>query len=382
MKKLLPILLFPLLSGPVFSQTRLRIQENVRLQPDSVTFTQLVTSLDYFLSNLHQPAELTKNLDAKVQLATKALLDELSDVSVSLKYKDSSFFMPYLTSVVRADSISWLVGISYLGVTNKTPILRAQVELLASKKNGRIVLQSPISYYTARWQHYKTGNLEIYSNHPIPKTDAEVFKKNIASYDQRLKVTLPPTTFYLANGLPDALKILGLPYHTQYATSYRGAFSAFNDKAILNIDGLPDYFHNGYAHDLWHDRRSYVVKEKEVYRAMDEGCAYLYAGTWGISWKEVVKAFKDDLARHPGYNLLELFDKKYKFGDIKNSPLNATFVMHALIVKSIEQKKGFESVATLLRTGNVDNYFKALEPIAGINRTNFNEQLGKLLEQE
>ena len=44
-----------------------------------------------------------------------------------------------------------------------------------------------------------------------------------------------------------------------------------------------------------------------INRPVDEGCAYLYGGSWGYTWEEVLTRFKNYLAANPNADWLTLY---------------------------------------------------------------------------
>jgi hypothetical protein len=123
-----------------------------------------------------------------------------------------------------------------------------------------------------------------------------------------------------------------------------------------------------------------------INKPVDEGCAYLYGGSWGISWSQILKTFKEKVSSNPNTDWLVLFDgKQLNFGDSKEKHLMADYVVNALIVEKLEKEKGFPAVKELLSCGKYEkgneNYFKALEKLTGINKSNFNESVWALIKK-
>jgi len=137
-------------------------------------------------------------------------------------------------------------------------------------------------------------------------------------------------------------------------------------------------------HDLWHERLHGVFSTTVINRPVDEGCAYLYGGSWGISWGEILRRFKVKLAANSKADWLSLYESFYNFGDSQEKHLIASYVINALLVQKIEREKGFAGVMELLSCGKYkkgnENYFKALDKIAGVNRSNFNDEVWKLVK--
>ena len=138
-------------------------------------------------------------------------------------------------------------------------------------------------------------------------------------------------------------------------------------------------------HDLWHDRLSLVIPRSKVNRPVDEGCSYLYGGSWGFSWIEIFKAFKEQIASNKNTNWLEIKETpiSFKTGDFSNQ---ADYIVNALLVKKIEKEKGFEGVWELLNVGPFEKgnekYYQTLEKLTGITKANYNEKIWELINNE
>jgi len=136
-------------------------------------------------------------------------------------------------------------------------------------------------------------------------------------------------------------------------------------------------------HDLWHDRLHRVVSLEVINRPVDEGCAYLYGGSWGNSWNDVLALFKKYATDHPSADWLNLYIKNEKVAE-SNKPEYIAYAINALIVQKIEKERGFATVLELISCGKRepgdDNYFKALEKISSITKTGFNGAVWELIK--
>lgn len=153
---------------------------------------------------------------------------------------------------------------------------------------------------------------------------------------------------------------------------------------MLYLDGsLTSSFATFDPHDLFHSRLRNVLSSEIINRQVDEGCAYLYGGSWGIRWNDILKEFIEYSEKNPNTDWLTCYvdGKNYVEG---NKPLTIAFAINALIVQKIEKEKGFPTVLELIKCGKKEkgdeNYFKALDKINGINKANFNESVNNLIK--
>ncbi|HNO70642.1 MAG TPA: hypothetical protein PKO16_02600, partial [Bacteroidia bacterium] len=135
-----------------------------------------------------------------------------------------------------------------------------------------------------------------------------------------------------------------------------------------------------------HERLHNVLSTNIINKPVDEGTAYLYGGSWGLSWKEILEKFKVYANANKNADWFVLYNESKNFEEQGKPPLNIDYVINALLVQKIDKEKGFLSVMELLSCGKKEkgneNYFKALETITGINKTNFNENVWTLIKSK
>jgi len=122
-----------------------------------------------------------------------------------------------------------------------------------------------------------------------------------------------------------------------------------------------------------------------VNRPVDEGYAYLYGGSWGFTWKEIFKAFKEQIASNKSTNWTEIKETptSFKTGNYSNQ---ADYIVNALLVKKIERERGFAGVWELLMVGPYEKgnekYYKTLEKLTGITKASYNGKIWELINSE
>ncbi len=127
-------------------------------------------------------------------------------------------------------------------------------------------------------------------------------------------------------------------------------------------------------HDLFHERLGIIKQRSTLYRPVDEGCAYLYGGSWGYTWPQILEAFKNMVAEKKQIDWYDIKEHAmyFKTGEFNNS---ADYIVNALIVQKLEKEKGFEAVWQLLTIGSAEPghaaYYAALEKIMGIQKQQY-----------
>ncbi len=151
------------------------------------------------------------------------------------------------------------------------------------------------------------------------------------------------------------MQLIGVDYKSDYNGLGAGALSTEGAQTIVVVNGAAGGdFHSFDAHDLWHERLHHVVSTRIINKPVDEGCAYLYGGSWGLSWPTILARFREKLAGNAQADWLALYEAGYNFGESQEKHLIAGYVMNALLAERIEREKGFDAVMEWLRCGKYE----------------------------
>lgn len=361
------------------------VGDNILLPRDTTVKQELLTSLNGFLAQTDKPNKENSFVRSEDLLATSALLDEMKDLSMSNKYKDSNFYRPYLTNATRLNDSSFLIQLSYIGVHENNAALRASFTLLATKKEHRFYFNSPLQQNTIAWKMQQINNVKLHYKNSFNEAKANDFFIMVARYDKKLNAPEIPTDFYCADDFHEVLQLIGVDYKSDYNGYAHNSETAEENNQHLNINGVfTSEFLNADPHDTWHERLHKVLSPTIINRPVDEGTAYLYGGSWGLSWQEILNKFKTYAQENPNADWLGLYNESKNFDPKGKYPLNVDFAINALVAQKIEQEHGFPAVIELLSCGKKEkdnaNYFKALEKISGISKQHFNEQIWALIK--
>ncbi|MDR0793155.1 MAG: hypothetical protein LBE82_07585 [Chitinophagaceae bacterium] len=364
----------------------LRINSNIFLPKDSVETASLITALNNFLIAAQQPNEENQFVYAPEKLETFILLDEINGIGKA--GKDNFFYKPYLTNVVPLKDAQYLIQVSYIGIKDSIAFLRASFELIAHKENNSFVVSSPLIRNTKNWKIEKAGNNIFHYQNTINKQKVNEFSKLAASFDAKLKVPDNKVTdYYCTDNIIELQKLIGIDYKVDYNGRTESTFSsAFENRKLIILGNSNATFSNFDPHDLFHDRLSLVISPSKVYKPLNEACAYLYGGSWGISWKDIFKRFKEKVASDKNINWMEVKETPLNFGESQQLHLIADYVVDALIVQKLEKEKGFDAVWKLLTCGKWEkgneDFYKTLEKLTGITKANYNEKIWELINNE
>ncbi len=381
MKKLLILTLLLWFSAAMFGQA-LIIQPQINLPKDSIISQNLILYLTDFL-------ESTKPDNPRIAINNKAvtldLIDEIIGIQKSKKYKDDYFYKPYLQNVIQISDTTYLIQLSYIGVDKETPIVRANIDLLGIVSDANeFTFSSPISIYTATWKKKETNGFTFHYKNKLNNSSVNNYIKTQLLFDNKLGNTNGKVEIYCCSNSVEVLKLLGVSYKLDYNGRNNLSLSyTYGDKTVNVSSNFGDEFNSFDPHDLFHERARKAVPRDKYNHYMVCGCAYVFGGSWGISWQDIKKKFKAEMLNKKNTDWLKLYNERYNFGESAAKHLLVTQFINALIIEKAETEKGFSTVKEFLSSGNFrkdrDNFFNELERITGISEKNFNKEVEKLI---
>ena len=349
---------------------------------DTATRNKLLSSLNELLT--YSGSEPNPYVVNEYALETSILIDELKEIGYSAKYHDSSFYSCRVSNYNKLSDSTGIVQLSFIGTTHDTTLLRALVILNVRQTEKQFLFYVPLKEHTQIWHKTQLDNVTIYYKNNLNKKNAKKYFETIAQYDAKLNAPKVKVTYYCCDHFTEALQLTGIAYKADYAGYVRNSLTAKNNKHHLVVNGAYTSRFNPFdPHDLWHARLHNVVSTTSINRPVDEGTAYLYGGSWGLNWTEILKRFKEYATAHPDADWLVLYNESKNFDPHSKFPLNVDFAINALLVQKIETTRGFPAVLELVCCGkkqeNNSNYFAALEKITGIQQAQFNAAVWELI---
>lgn len=357
------------------------IQSNIRLPQDTALRALLINSLNGFLGQKEMPNKENKFVLKEDLPETSDLLDEMKAIEQNGSAKD--FFKPYLNNVVELDGNHFIIQLSYLGIVESAPVLRASFQLIAKREGTKFDFSSPLKQNTIAWKSKKYNRLTVHYKDTLNSAAAKAYQRQVDFYDARLRAPHLPIEFYYCDDLTEALQLLGVEYKSDYNGSKNNSLSSHENNEVLVLNAGYSDRSRFDPHDLWHERLRLVMKSEVINRPVDEGCAYLYGGSWGYTWQEIIARFKKYASENLNADWLSQYTESKVF-DGKEKPMYVPYVLNALIVQKMEQEKGFPAVLELLGCGKREkgdeNYFNALEKTTGISKADFNTSMAELIK--
>jgi hypothetical protein len=368
---------FTLLGLVAFAQGRAPI--------DSLTKKRLINALNTFLIAKEKPNKENPFVASKDLPAMSALIDEMKGMDKNAKLKDPNYYRANLNNIVDLGHDEYLVQFSYMGLNDKIPLLRASFRLIAKKRDTGFYFSSPLEQHTVAWKSKKMNYITFHFKDTLNTREATAYLKFIDLCNKKLDVKAEPIDFYECNNFPEALQILGVDYKSDYNGIRFDDITSHERNTTLEITGGYTETQLFDRHDMWHDRLHMVIPVDSINRPVDEGCAYLFGGSWGKSWPQVLALFKKYAAEHPKTDWTSQYMDETNFYMDGTKPFKVSYAINALLVEKIDKDKGFAAVKELLACGKREpgdaNYFKALGKIEGITTVNFNQVVGQLIRE-
>ena len=362
------------------------IGKDIQLPKDSIESQTLITDLNKFLIAAQQANEDNPWIFPAEKTETELLTDEMQGMDKS----DSTVFQPHLINVeALSDKISYLVQISYMGVYNETPCLKAIFELVAHKTDDGFLFSSPLTRNTRNWHTETVEYLTFHYQDISAENIISQWSKAVIEYDKKLNVNQPMDVYWCddCNDITCMLRLAGIIYKIDFNSidwqmmnyTVRGKEIAFYTQRMSRQEKLD-------PHDLFHWRANTAIPQEKRNFYMICGCAYIYGGSWGMSWEDIQKMFKLRMSYDKKTDWLKLYFERYNFGESQAKHLLITQFVNALIIQKVEKEQGFPAVVELLSSGNIykdrESFFKILEQVTGINEKNFNKKVAQLVDDD
>jgi hypothetical protein len=363
---------------------RLTVNSEVKLPKDTLESAQLVLALSDFLDAI-QRGDAEKWILPAEKLETELLAGEIKGMDKN----DAMSFTPYLINVeALVDKKTYSVQVSYMGIRDDVPVLRAIFELIAHETENGFRFSSPLLRNTKGWFKKDIDYLTYYYQDTIAENFIEQWSSAMFKYDKKLNNNQPVVTYLCddCNDMTCMLRLVGVNYLMDVnGLNWLSISYAIEDRKFATYPRRLSRQSKVDVHDLFHWRANDVIPREKRNHYMVCGCATLYAGSWGYDWAEIRKMFKERMTYNKKTDWLKLYFEQYNFGESQERPFQITQFINALIIQKVEQEQGFPAVMELFESGNMlkdrENFFRILEKVTGINEKNFNKEVGKLIQK-
>jgi hypothetical protein len=384
--KIIPFLSVLLFTTQLRSQTKVLVSPIVKLPQDSFVRNNLASCLSNYIDLTNGDNKDNAFIAPKHSAHTYDLSDEVKGMCKSAQYKNDFFYKPYLNNVVQKDDSTYYIQISFIGIVDTMATLRASFSLIAHQSTqNQFSFSSPLSENTKYWKSQQVGGIKFYFKDKLNLKQAKSYSTYVANFDKKLGLDIQATEYYCCASATEALRLLGVDFKSTYVGRKTTTMTASSEKFTVVVSSQRADDLSFDPHDLWHSRLYKKASRKTVNRPVDEACAYLYGGSWGISWEDILKTFKNKVAIHKNTDWQALKENPLNFVESKEQELIADYVVNALIIQKLEKEKGFGAVWELLNCGPYekgnDNYYTSLEKLTGISKANYNSAVWQLINK-
>jgi hypothetical protein len=347
------------------------VHHSVSLKRDSLPKQEVLARLGSFLEHLNGYKKDTADTHLQ-QLSTAALAEEMNDSGITWQ----------VINLVRLNDSIYLIKV----LAFKPSGISGSFELIALKRMAGFCIQSPLWWKTRNWKQQYMQGVQFYFASEFNRSKAKQFAQIFRRFNHIMGADYRQILFVCCDDLNEALQMVGVHYKASLAGYKSGSISQKGNACLFIADGNYTSGFKAYdPHDFWH-YCLYKWKPRSTWnKPVDEGCAYLYGGSWGLSWKEILQQFHRFADTTTNNNWLELYEKPFEFTGTKDKPLYVAYVLNALIIQSMQSDHGLTGIRELLASGSGQNgkehYFRILETRTGINRMNFNSRMNDLIDK-
>lgn len=352
------------------------------IDADQNTKDNILKSLDTLFSQIDNGKLDTNSINKGNYKLTIATLTSLKGIENNDKDSIINFYKRQLINLYPISTTEYFISVVYVGHrTNEAPILKTIFNLVAKNENEKFIFSLPISYLTKTWKTKVVGNVTYHFSDNINFERAKLFDKKNISIAKKLNLKPEKFNFYLCDNYQEVLHLLGYEYDLESNGKTRDGYGV-DANTIFSIMHNEDF-----SHDLFHYYSAKVRTNKRNGTA-EEGIAYSWGNTYYtkqngeiVTQRELVLSLKKYLQDNPQTSLIDLFDKKPKIFNDLAKEVSVKSTLSSLICDEIEKKKGIKGIKLLLNCGSGDdNYFKCVDGLVQINRTNFDKEVMKLVE--
>ena len=306
------------------------IPNNIFLPKDSIVKKQLISDLNGFLSQKEKPNNQNTFVLKTELLETSILLDEMKGMEKNPILNVDTFYKAYLTNVLKLNDSSFKIQFAYLGMNERVPSLRANFTIIAQKRGSQFYFHSPLIQNTSNWKNQVIGSTTVYYKSNMNTVKANECFTLTDEFDKKLNVSILPTRFYCCDHFNEALQLMGVDYKSDYNGKSYSSSTAKENNTNLVLNGiLTSDFTPFDPHDLWHSRLHQVLSTSIINKPVDEGTAYLYGGSWGLTWQEILTKFKIYAASNADADWIVLYNESKNFDEKAKYPLNVDMVINA-----------------------------------------------------
>ncbi len=363
-------------------QTTFSKPSYLTIDADSTIKENILKSLDNLFLQLDNEKLDTTLIDGVNRKLSIEILSSLKGTEDSEKDSTKNFYKRQLINLFPITKTEYFISIAYIGSKiGSPPILKTVFNFIAKNDQGKFVFSIPTNYLTKSWKTKKVGNIMYHFVDNINIKNAKIFDIKNKTIATKFGLKPKQLDFYLCDNYQDVLRLMGYEYDAESNGKTKSGYGVVAN-TIFSVMHNEDF-----SHDLFHFYSAKIRGSARNWYA-EEGFAYCWGNAYWtkttgetITQDELVIKLKQYVNATPQISLLILFDEQPKVFEYLSEEIGLKKIFASLICKEVEQKRGIEGVKELLNCGSgADKFFKATDRLVGVNRTNFNTEVMKLLE--
>jgi hypothetical protein len=350
---------------------------------DSLTKNQIFVQLDTLFVQINEN-RLDKILIGKDPTDFNPLK---SFFKIEDNKKDSipNFYKKQLINIYPISRNEFWLSIAFIGQKDgEIPILKSIINLIATKSDKNVVFAIPTKYLTKSWKLSIIGNITYYHRGKLNLIRAKKFNAKNTLIAQKLGQKPEKLNFYMCNNYQEILQLLGYEYELESNGKTRDGYGVDGNTVFSTMNN------EDFSHDVFHYYTGKFRQQIPANGIVEEGIAYSWGNAYYtnknngemIEQKELVQILKKYLQNNPSVNLFELFIRNTKIYNNLANEISVKSTISSLICDEVERKKGIEGLRLLIKCGKgSDSFFKAIDDLISLNKTNFNNELKRLITQ-
>ncbi len=264
------------------------------------------------------------------------------------------------------------------------PAIKMIVNLVAQDHDGSVEFAIPLQHMTRHWKSETVGRVTYHFRSTLNRTRASHFDSRNTAIAEKLGVAPEAMDFYMCDDYQEILALIGFQYDRESNGMTRDGYGV-DDGVIFSIMNNEDF-----SHDIFHYYSGKINRREDRNGITEEGVAYSWGNAYYtdpagemIEQRALVEALAQYLAANPGASARELFENNRKIFDLAPEA-SALSTISSLICDEVERREGMPGLLELINCGRkdaMDRYFETIDRLVGINRGNFNERVGELIER-
>ena len=353
---------------------------------DKVVTEKITKTLDSLFIQISQGKLDTNFLTTNKTDLTISTLEafqtlELKKDSLRLRIKDKQ-----LINIHSISKNKYSLSIAYVSHTGTSlPVIMYVLNLIAEDKKGKITFSIPIDYLTRYWKATEIGNITYHFRSDINKSRAIIFNDKNTQIARKLGVNPEKFDFYMCDNRQEILKLQGLEYSIKFNGKTKDGYGV-DTNTIFSIMNNEDF-----SHDIFHYYSGKINERKNRNWIAEEGIAYLWGNAYYtdengemVTLKKLATELEKYLLNNPNTSLLNLFKDNTKIFNHIAPGISVRSAISGIIANEVEKKKGKEGISKLINSGGnhqMKKYLKIINNLIGINESNFNIKIMKLINK-